>query len=311
MFDGSKADTLTAATAESPPDGQIPVAANSPQAPLQVPLQATSAIALPVASHVPPVQPSAAAPPVQISNPALPAAPDLDVLSAHKPPPTAAFAIPLSLVAAIVLAASCLFFRHRRQLRKERTRDAEKFALSRGASFSSSLKSGYSSRSRRNEVEHALDVLARNELGNAVPVPLFMPRVEVRREREPRRSTRAPFPREGHAFGPPPSYAYATPNDGQHARSARYPSSRQSSGRSKLYTVASSTKHGRPSRSTSDDESGVTHSVLAEYLDQSSPVPPTCLLSAPQRLHVRNEAAGGRLNREKPLPRSPQRRELG
>jgi hypothetical protein len=218
------------------------------------------------------------------------------VLASRSRPPTAAFAVPLSLVAAILLVAGGLSLHHRRKLGAERTRDAEQLALSR----QSSLNSFKSSSTRSDDVEHALSVLSRN--GAPVPVPLFMP-VDVRRE--PRQFTREAYPQ----YTAPSHQSTNEITSTYYARTTASP-------------VHSPPKHQYlPPITTStrglldedEDNATATHSVISSYM-QPSPIPPSCLLSAPERLHIRTEAVEAPLPQntklfeyvDKPLPPSPQ-----
>jgi len=203
------------------------------------------------------------------------------------PPPLAAFAVPLSLVGAILLIAGGLSFRHYRNLGAERARDAEKLDLSRRSSMSTFT----STSTRHSEVKHALDVLAMDDrYGPAVPA---FP-VDIRREQ--RRSTRQAAP----MYAATPKYARSSntaPN------SAFQPATNPPAYAAQVVV---------PSREDDDINATVTHSVISDYL-LPSPIPPHSLLSAPQQLHVRSEASMPRSNvysydSNKPLPRSPQAR---
>jgi hypothetical protein len=212
-------------------------------------------------------------------------------LATRKPPSTAAFAVPLSAIGAILVIAAGLAFRHRRKLGEERAKDTEKLALSRQSSFHS-----YKSAEK---VQYALDVLSRHEIGYgaaSAPVPLFMPMERQGVRREPRRSTKMAFA--------PASYVACTPF--RSSESIRAPRSRPLltrtglSSRSDVYANDASNK----------DEGSATHSVVADYMMPSPPLP-SSLLAAPQRVHVRNEvpghllAAHKNLYDDKPLPPSP------
>ncbi|KAF5385562.1 hypothetical protein D9757_006794 [Collybiopsis confluens] len=114
------------------------------------------------------------------------------MLATRTPPPTAAFAIPLSIVAVILLVAAFLSFRHNRKLAQERAQDLEKMILSRKSSNASSVKSEFS---RQSDIEHALNVLSKVQSQSEVktlPVPLFMP-VQMPVQPEPRRCTREAY----------------------------------------------------------------------------------------------------------------------
>lgn len=138
--------------------------------------------------------------------------PPNEVLSSRTPVPTAAFAVPLSIVGAILLIAVFLGFRQRNALQKARQHDAEKL------SRQSSLASSRSSSSRSSEIDLALAVLKHTSQNNGshphptytmphgygcgMPVPLYAAPVEV--TREPHRSTRQAYrapPSERHRSG--------------------------------------------------------------------------------------------------------------
>ncbi|KAK7034759.1 hypothetical protein VNI00_012166 [Paramarasmius palmivorus] len=94
----------------------------------------------------------------------------------HSSPPTAAFAIPLSIVGAILLAALIVAVRQNRILGAERALDIHRFreALSRSSSFG---KGGY--RSKHDDIEKnragAYGCAPMMPAIQAMPVPLFMP----------------------------------------------------------------------------------------------------------------------------------------
>ncbi|KAJ6631192.1 hypothetical protein B0H10DRAFT_1981326 [Mycena sp. CBHHK59/15] len=259
-----------------------PIFTLSPQAP-SGPANLPDAPIAPLASIKPlyPDSPSTAAvsaasvPTTNAANHTAPMATiDPNVLSARAPPPAAAFAIPLSAVAAILLVASGLFLKHRRKLGEERTKDAEKIGLPSRTGSRNSYKVHASRAS--SEVDHALDVLSRHQLGyGSAPVPSFMPmNYAEKRARNPRPATRD-------ARGPP-----------------TYRSDTRSSASSRFSRL-----HERP-----QEDDPATHAVLEDYMLPSPPLPssastPRCLLPAPRRLHVRNNAESRYLT-DKPLPES-------
>ncbi|KAF9074003.1 hypothetical protein BDP27DRAFT_1416691 [Rhodocollybia butyracea] len=157
------------------------------QAPLSAPSQTTtpmsgSTLSTPVtAVPVPVMDPESA-----------PSTASMNTYATRKPPPTAAFAVPLSVVGAILLVAVFLSLRHNRKLAEERAQDIEKLVPSRTSSITSSFKSGFS---RQSDIEHALNVLSKaNSQGDvrAMPVPLFMP-VDISVRGEARRNTRESY----------------------------------------------------------------------------------------------------------------------
>jgi len=220
-------------------------------------------------------------------------------LTTRRPPSTAAFAVPLSAIGAIFVIAAGLAFRHRRKLREERAKDAEKLALSRQSSINSYKSAG--------EVQYALDVLSRHEIGYGTapaPVPLFMPVERVSEHREPRWPTERVFA--------PASFVACTP-------SARSPESiRTSRSRPLLTRSGLSPRSDVQTLLGANDTANLsedlaTHSVIADYFQPSPPLPPS-LLAGPQSVHVRNEvvclpvSAHMDVYNDKPLPRSPRSR---
>ncbi|THV01242.1 hypothetical protein K435DRAFT_409764 [Dendrothele bispora CBS 962.96] len=162
------------------PDAQSPIGMSSSS--LASPIVTVTAI--PIPSNAPDT----------LSNPGSSA------YTTRNSPPVAAFAVPLSIVGAILLVAVALWFRHNKKFQEERIRDLEKLKLERKESSCSvdSLTDKKSAFSRQSDIEHALDVLLKRELSYTLdreaPVPLFMPvQFPTRREREPRRSTREPY----------------------------------------------------------------------------------------------------------------------
>ncbi|KAF8878444.1 hypothetical protein BD779DRAFT_1212184 [Infundibulicybe gibba] len=208
----------------------------------------------------------------------------VSTLVTRRSAPTAAFVVPLSAVGAILLVAIGLSLRHRRSLAEERARDTEKLAMSRKSSMSSFKSAG--------EVEYALNVLSRNDIlanGHA-PIPLFMP-TEYRREE--RQSTRQPF--------------RAPAVDRSYSRSESVHGSQVSSVRSLPRTQYLPPICISPSPIEADVPA--THFVISDYM-QPSPIPPSSLLAAPQRLYTRSEAVNHCQQytyADKPLPRSPGR----
>ncbi|KAL1686048.1 hypothetical protein GGG16DRAFT_97256 [Schizophyllum commune] len=163
--------------AEDPAQAQAPFAAASTPSPV-------AASSAPVASLAPPPPPSSP-----------------EVLSSRTPVPTAAFAVPISIVGAILLIAIFLGFRQRSALRKARQRDAEKLSRQTSASSfgSSSTLPGdlvtalatLKQSSPANSCHGHPQVAVPHSYGCGMPVPLYAAPVEVMRE--PRRSTRQEY----------------------------------------------------------------------------------------------------------------------
>ncbi|KAJ3889341.1 hypothetical protein GG344DRAFT_78891 [Lentinula edodes] len=216
----------------------------SPQS--QTPTSASTTSGPVTASSIPGVNPEAAS--------------VATMLATRTPPPTAAFAIPLSIVGAILLVAVFLSLKHNRKLAEERAQDVEKLVLSRKSSVASSFKSGFS---RQSDIEHALNVLSKAQSqGNVkpMPVPLFMP-VEIPvPKREARRSTReAYFPEQYTEYNQrprprqevryherPPSY-HTAPLSRSQSRARSLLSSDYSSSRASSRTAVHPPSHGHHS----------------------------------------------------------------
>lgn len=196
-------------------------------------------------------------------------------LATRRAPSTAAFAVPLSAIGAILVIAVGLAFRHRRKLGEDRMKDAEKLTLSRQSSINSYKSAG--------EVQYALDVLSRHEIGYGAapaPVPLFMPMERENIRSEPRRPTKMAFA--------PASYAASSPSV-KSSESVRTSRSRPLLTRSGLSSLGDVHTHLGSNDAPNRDEDSATHSVLADYVMPSPPLPAS-LLAAPQRVHIRNEA---------------------
>ena len=205
------------------------------------------------------------------------------------PPSVAAFAVPLSLVGAIILVASGFSVRHHRKLKDERACDAAKIQISRGSSFLS-----HKSRSTfHGDIEATLGAV-RNKEGvivghGAVPILVFTP-VDV--GREPRRQTRQPFC--------PPSLHPSTNPSGQVTYIHRYQPSTRS-----LTPLLPHSQHIRHTNEQATDAT-ITASLISNYLQPSPALP-----QAPQRLHTRIEVPlslspqWSYSYRDKPLPSSP------
>ncbi|KAJ4485331.1 hypothetical protein J3R30DRAFT_3696675 [Lentinula aciculospora] len=180
----------------------------------QVPFSAQSQTQIPTSATVV----TSTAIPQPLVNPETASA--ATMLATRTPPPTAAFAVPLSIVGAILLVAVFLSLKHNRKLAEERAQDVEKLVLSRKSSVASSFRSGFS---RQSDIEHALNVLSKAQSQwnvKTMPVPLFMPMEAPVLRREARRSTREAYypdqytenhrPRQARRYHErPPSYRTA------------------------------------------------------------------------------------------------------
>ncbi|KAK0440398.1 uncharacterized protein EV420DRAFT_1133382 [Desarmillaria tabescens] len=211
-----------------------------------------------------------------------------NILATRSPPPIAAFVVPLCCVGAILLVAAGLCVRHNRQLDQERAHDAEKLAVSRNSSFGSFRS-------------HQSDVLSKSQTdvyhyGSAMPVPLFMP-VEMSRERTRQMPYFSP-PMYYHGGGRKTSYSRSTSSrsskrsdssHSSHSQSSTRLPSRKNSNRIYLPSITPSPLLVDFEERDAHHGTSVTDDVLSEYM-QPSPIPPDCLLPAPQKLHVRKEA---------------------
>jgi hypothetical protein len=222
-------------------------------------------------------------------------------LATRMAPSAAAVAVPLSAIGAILVIAAGLAVLHRRKLGEERMKDAEKLALSRQSSINSYKSAG--------EVQYALGVLSRHDIGIGAapaPVPLFMPVERESLRREPRRSTKMAFAPASYG---PASYAAPTPSV-RSSESVRTTKSRPLLTRSGLSSRSDAHTLVGAGDAAGWDEDPATHSVIADYIIPSPPLP-SSLLAAPQRARVRDEApslpASSHKNNygDKPLPPSP------
>ncbi|EDR08333.1 uncharacterized protein LACBIDRAFT_297900 [Laccaria bicolor S238N-H82] len=319
-------------TAESPVFKLDPNASSASETSTELPsstaaFMTTSTAASPSSS---PPYPASSSNASQIHNGTTPnAAPQIsqnpnsepDVLASRQPPPVAAYAVPLSVVSAIILAAGIMSLRHKQKLKADRLRDAVTANLDPSASVGS-FKSA-------DEVGHALNVLSRNELGYSgaptvpVPVPLFMP-VDHRWESESRGSTRRAYPpslyswdRESTYTTPNYARSWASNHSRQMSDRPRQTSNhlRQISSHSRQTSNHSNSSNYRPFQqlppsqlrpylpplSTSnraffdEGDTGVTGDVLSEYMVPSPILPPGMTVPPPrppERLHVRVESPG-------------------
>ena len=197
-------------------------------------------------------------------------------LATRRMPSTAAFAIPLSAIGAILILAAGLAFQHRRKLGEERTNDAEKLDLSRQSSIHTHESAG--------QVQYALDVLSRHDIGYGAapaPVPLFMPVERDSARWDYRWPTKV-------AFVPASSVAQTSVKS---FKAVRAPKSRPLLTR--LGLSSRSDAHTPPGTNNAAkwNEDPATYSIIADYVTPSPPLPPS-LLTAPERAYVRNEAPG-------------------
>jgi hypothetical protein len=209
-----------------------------------------------------------------------------NVLSAKSSPPTAAFAVPLSAVAAIILIASGLFLKHRRKLQVRRAKDIEK------PSHTGTFSSYKSHASRGSDVDHALPVLSRHHPYRSPPLPLFMPPdYGMKQQPAASLSKRHKFPQPTYARWDPPVYDYVQRDPPTSAAETRSSSSSvgypRRSQRPRLPPIATT-----GSFMSSTDPA--TLAVLADYVLPSPTLPsstsaPRCLLPAPQQLHLRDD----------------------
>ncbi|KAJ6590508.1 hypothetical protein DFH09DRAFT_1358719 [Mycena vulgaris] len=285
-----------ASTASTSSSGSVPIAGIEPQA--QAPLGPASLPAVPVAPIAPPLYPgslSAVAPAVPTPSSANEASAtatfDPSVLSAKSSPPTVAFAVPLAAVAAILLVASGLFLKHRRKLRAQRAKCAEK------PSRTGTVTSRKSHTSYGSEVDHALHVLSRHQGYRSPPLPLFMPSAYRTKERDTRPSKRDTFPQPTYAPWDAPAYAYVP----HHTDPPTYDAGTRSSPSSLPYPGPTERPRLPPIATTGSFMSSsnpTTHAVLADYVLPSPTLPsststPRCLLPAPQKLQLRDDGGRG------------------
>ncbi|KAJ7207046.1 hypothetical protein GGX14DRAFT_117811 [Mycena pura] len=257
------------------PQAQAPFGSSNPSS---VPV---APVAAPVASPLYPGSPAAVSASVSASTSSAlnhistAAAFDPDILSVKTPASTAAFAVPLSVVAVVILIASGLFLRHRRKVNAQCVKDAEKLPRA------GTVHSFKSNSSRGSEVELALHVLSRHQECTHSPVSLFMPPQDRVKGRT--RSVSTPY-----AY-PYPSYAF----DGRVT---------QRRGSMCFGNTSSVVEHPKRPRlppiatAGSFETDPVTNVILADYMLpsptlRSSTSTPRCLLPAPQKLHLRDSTS--------------------
>ncbi|KAJ7800303.1 hypothetical protein B0H14DRAFT_2900211 [Mycena olivaceomarginata] len=278
--------TLIPAGPSVPASDSEPVAGSDPQA--QAPLgPANSPVASPMYSGSPPAAALSATP--SVSSQVSPTASTIpNVLSANTGPPPAAYAVPLSAVAALVLVAGVLFLKQRRK----RGLQQHHSESGKSPSRTSSCKSNSSGRS---EIGYALRVLSRHYGYASRPSPpLKTPRL--------RPPTLDAFPYPAYAQWGPPSASYGhtvsppphTPLPVEHLCA---------DGRPRLPPIATT---GSFMSRRSDP---ATHAVLADHLPSpplsSSTSTPRCLLPA----HVRSDTTHRNDHTDNPLGSPPADRE--
>ncbi|KAJ6499576.1 hypothetical protein C8R47DRAFT_294032 [Mycena vitilis] len=186
---------------------------------------------------------------------------DSNALSSANTIPIAAYAVPLSAVAAIVLLASGLFLKRRRRRI--------------GAEQPSRASSCKSSASRGSDIAHALQVL---------------PRHQGSKDRKSRQSMQDTFPYPAYAQWNTPAYGFMKDCHDP-------PTYRADSARPRVQNPRRDERPRLPPLASTGSfisASGPTHAMLADYLP-SPPLPssistPRCLLPAPQQLHLRADA---------------------
>jgi hypothetical protein len=250
--------------------------------------------------------------------------------SAHVPPPTAAIAVPLSILGAIMIVAGGAALHHKGKLAKERELDAAKLrcggdgdSMSSKSARSTFMSMATQAGARGNDLDKASHTLPRDYAPfSYVPEPgnhVFLPELGEGRG-FPRRATRQPFnalKSSDYREGERDREVFKRQQSVVHS----FRSLRSSSGR--IQTTSRRSRPGRPlfPEYTSsyweegEDDTTVTPSVISEdFLSEKLaaikprrlPMPPS-LLPAPQKLHVRNEVC------EFEVPLSPPglRRQVG
>jgi hypothetical protein len=185
---------------------------------------------------------------------------------AHAPPPVAAYAVPLSFVGAILLAAIVLAVRQHRQLKAGRDDNVDRKDFSRQSSYNDY----YSGLSHQGEIKFAPNIpsIGYLDYGGLLSPSYFTnnPRAEARRQtwqafpaaRSTRLTRQHPFPSATPTpFGPP----------------------------SRCLTSSTSSVKIDPDCSNAS----VTNLILSDY-GLPTPALPTSSLTPPGRLHVRNQA---------------------
>lgn len=236
----------------------------------------------------------------------------------HAPAPTAAFAIPLSFVGAILLGSCFMCMHNRRKLKQERLLDAQKLSsMKEKVHLASPYKSAqaptviYLSSAPSTPGSERGSYFAKSGEDD-----IYTP-VYARREGEPRQYTRQPFQIPTTIITTPSirsknslSYShdnvdrgtrYTTPNP----RSTKVPASLF---KATCKSPAMPPGLGHAGAQVDEEEEGenasVNHSVISSYATLS-PMIPSCLSPGmpthPGKLHLRNDAPTA-YDFEKPLP---------
>ncbi|EPQ61150.1 hypothetical protein GLOTRDRAFT_135689 [Gloeophyllum trabeum ATCC 11539] len=223
-----------------------------------------------------------------------------DLAAAHAPPPVAAFAIPLSIVGAIIVAAVVLGILHWRKLKQERLRDAENLKSISDRDYMSRRSSLLSSTSRKSDEK--MDRWGPGYMGSfareeqypsttyAEPVqPMRGPSPahwdpcppqytwSARREPERRYITRQAFPEDHYTA---PSYSHSLRGSFPPSRSvpaSTFRSPRVGPGPSVLHHMP---RPPDPPQQDCHRNAAVNHSVISNYL-QPSPIPCSLWPSSP------------------------------
>jgi hypothetical protein len=266
----SAAASNRSSAAAAPPVPPDPYAVN----PVQVPFSANTS-SLPASAMPASPQPlnssshsnaTALGPPNQI--PPTPPDPSPNLLATHAPPPTAAFAVPLSAVGAILLLAGWLGLRNNKRLAEERAQEAIRRAMPIPGTPSQA------SNTTKDDVEIALEALQRSPRCSEIPPPTFLS-VFAPVEQRCLKQTRQPY-----VVNPDP---YMTPPSMEKMRTRGSSNSRYCRNLTRNHSVASNYS----------TEGSATDSVIDDYFNSSgmrTPQVPSSLIAAPQRLHLRQDA---------------------
>lgn len=240
-----------------------------------------------------------------------------DYASLSRPAPTAAYAVPLSLVGAVLLIAGALGAYHRRKLREERAQKPSRPRYQRAASS----YTRFPERHGRSDIARSLESRPSTPTASMAGsyheykhydedhVPTeddcrsLYSVASLKRQPMVRRPTREPFPRDVH----PPRVTYDRRRPAKMAagafRAGVSPAlpklSRSSSIRSGASTIRREKAQARPARKSQDADDSLG-AVVDRYFH------PSPRLSPPERLHTRrNTKDYSALSYEKPLPRCP------
>lgn len=228
----------------------------------------------------------------------------------HLPAPTAAFAVPLSFVGAILLGSFFMCMHHRRKLKQERLTDAQKLSSTKEKIYLTSPHKPahpatviYLASSPSTPGSERSSYFAKSA-NDDIYTPVY-----TRREGEARQHTRQPFHIPTTVVTAPSlhskhSYSY-DPGD----RGSRYtaPNTRSTKVPASMFKGAYKSPRMPPGLGHAEEEdeenASVNDSVINTYLT-SSPIPP-CLSPGmpahPGKLHIRNDASST-YNFDKPLP---------